>query len=785
MFTPDEIKVILEQVAAGTASNEDIEILNHFSKSGEKISLQIGKFIINIGEGKGIKIGDIIGSSDGSFTYDKLDKEAIQALIQIFEKNKQAQAIGTHILKAVPIWLGREELVTQLQQHFFITAEPLSSNVARPKILILTGQGGIGKSSLATKLIEGIGVDLSSASILPSCPYEKVICLKAEDGSSFDEVAEFLIEALEVMPLQPLKAQGQKISRIVQGLQQKRCLLFIDELEAWLYPPKYSNAGLTKIPALGNLLHSLAYSNHQSQAIITSREIPANLADSHYENSLPDPTLICVKTLGGVSIEAGIEVLRQRKLEDSENDLRWVTEKVDGHLFLLTQLASLSKGKPGYLRKHPELVTQRAEPIFKEQLARQNEATLALLKRMSILRVGIDIRGLTFLRLYKDVWMSGKSDSSWEFSEFTQTDIKTTQNILDTLADCCLVECHYEQKRAELFYDLHRVTKEFLQSEYKEELPELFKNVYSFYRSRIKIGYYPRNINDLRPAIEAYFFSYKIGDYSEAFNLLDNKLSKQLMQWVYWTFIKETCEQLLAFVEQNEKVTCLLLMGDVCIEFGELEKAEECFQNALPIAALQNDKNNFEICNLKLKLIDNIRQADVLDEMSFNSKSQYKKLYPNSDELTGFNFLEFLADYNRQSAILNANTQRQMLEYQLQHYEDFIAEHGESDLADATFLTQIGETLVKLGEAEIDADNLEIAREILQKALRIVNYCRMMKHFALTNYHLARVEKLCHNKDLSQIYYKNACDMLQNLGAARELNIIQQKWQRMMDDSNI
>ena len=784
MFTPDEIKVILEKLAAGTASNEDIEILNEFSKSDEKLSLQNAKYIINfLGEGKGIQIGDIISGSLGNgCIYDKLDKEALQALIQIYEKNKQAQAIGIHILKSVPIWVGREELVTQLKQQFFITAEPLFSNIVRPKILILTGQGGIGKSSLVTKLIEEIGVDLLSASILPNCPYQKVICLKSEDGSSFDEVAEFLMEALEVMPLQPLKAQGQKISRIVQGIQQKRCLLFIDELEAWLHPPKYSNAGLTKIPALGNLLHSLAYSNHQSQAIITSREIPANLADSHYENSLPDPTLICVKTLGGVSIEAGIEVLRQRKLEDSENDLRWVTEKVDGHLFLLTQLASLSKGKPGYLRKHPELVTQRAEPILKEQLARQNEATLALLKRMSILRVGIDIRGLTFLRLYKDVWMSVKSDSSWEFSEFTQTDIKTTQNILDTLTDCCLVECHYDQKRAELFYDLHRVTKEFLQSEYKEQLPELLKNVYSFYRSRTNIGYHPKNINDLRPAIEAYFFSYKIGDYSEAFDLLNSKLSKQLIQWGYWIFLKEICEQLLPFLEQNEKVSCLLFIGDVCIEFGELEKAEECFQNALPVALLQNDKNNFEICNLKLKLIENFRQVDVLDEMSFNSISQYKKLYPNSSELTGFNFLEFLADYNRQSAILNANTQRQIFESQLQHYEDFIAQHGESDLADATFLTQIGETLVKLGDAEISANNLEVAREVLQKALRIVNYCGMMKHLALTNYHLARVEKFCHNTDLSQSYYKNACDMLQNLGATRELKIIQQKWERMIDD---
>ena len=182
--------------------------------------------------------------------------------------------------------------------------------------------------------------------------------------------------------------------------------------------------------------------------------------------------------------------------------------------------------------------------------------------------------------------------------------------------------------------------------------------------------------------------------------------------------------------------------------------------------------------------LSNFRQGDILDEMSFNSKAEYKPLYPNPSELTGFDFPEFLADSNRQSAARSANTQRKVLESQRQIYRDFITEHGESELANTTFLPIIGETLVKLGEAEINAGNLEIARETLQEALEIVNNCHMMKHIALINYHLARLEQFLHNMNLAQIYYACACNILQSLGAVRELKRIQQEWQHIINDCN-
>ncbi|NQE37384.1 hypothetical protein E5S67_05155 [Microcoleus sp. IPMA8] len=244
------------------------------------------------------------------------------------------------------------------------------------------------------------------------------------------------------------------------------------------------------------------------------------------------------------------------------------------------------------------------------------------------------------------------------------------------------------------------------------------------------------------------------------------------------------CEKLLPFVEEGKKASCLILLGEIYLELGDLEEAERHFQKAISIAQAQGTETDVELCSLQLELINIIRQEDILAEISFNSKAEYKRLYPNPSELTGFNFLEFWADCKRQNAALTADTQRKILESQRQHYRKFVAEHGESDLADTTFIPQIGETLVKLGEAELNAGNLEVAGEILQEALEVVNNRGMMKHIALTNYHLARLELFLHKMDLAQTYYACACDILQSLGAVRELKRIQQDWERMMDDGN-
>jgi hypothetical protein len=235
-----------------------------------------------------------------------------------------------------------------------------------------------------------------------------VICFKAQEGTSFDEVTAVLLTALAVPAGEGLKPP-ERIQQVITGLQQRRCLVLIDNLEVVLHPAQAEQAGYTLVPEWGLLLNALANLPHQSQVILTSREQPQELGDLRFPGAEPDRALVQVETIGGVSPTAGVELLRQRGLRDSEADLRWVADRVQGNAFMLTLLANVAKGKPGYLRKHPELVTQRAEPILRTQLARQSEAGRELLKRMCVLRVPIDLPGLTFLRLYwQDEWVFGR-----------------------------------------------------------------------------------------------------------------------------------------------------------------------------------------------------------------------------------------------------------------------------------------------------------------------------------------------------------------------------------------
>jgi hypothetical protein len=75
--------------------------------------------------------------------------------------------------------------------------------------------------------------------------------------------------------------------------------------------------------------------------------VPADLADSRYPGLAPDSELVHIEVLQGVDFAAGVEILQQRKLTDKLADLQWISQRVEGHVFLLTQLAALGKEKRG------------------------------------------------------------------------------------------------------------------------------------------------------------------------------------------------------------------------------------------------------------------------------------------------------------------------------------------------------------------------------------------------------------------------------------------------------
>ena len=522
--------------------------------------------------------------------------------------HKAIRVAFSQLPDSIPVWKGRDELVENLTAKL---VQRLPDGTSPLKVLAIIGQGGMGKTSLAVKLAEALGVNWQKSvsqkgESLPGGDYECAMYFEAKEGTSFDDVAGFLLsEGLGIQAAEVLKTADEKIAKIMAGLQQTRCLVVLDNLESILHPAV--EAGNPDIlaaaqvhraisPDWGKLLNALVYQQHQSQTILTSREVPADLADTRYRGLAPDSELVHIEVLPGVDVAAGVEILQQRKLTDKLADLQWISQRVEGHVFLLTQLAAMGNGKPGYLRNHPELVTKNAEPMLREQLTRQSEAARDLLRRMCVLRVPIDVRGLTFLRLYTDdVEKNIRLELVAELgvpAELTDAEISETAAILQRLVGASLVQSRYDEEKCEDFYDLHRVIEEFLQGDYRDELPRLLESVYKFYCTGKNVNN-PQSLADLQAVLEAQHFAFRLGNYLEAYNLIP---SEYLRRWGYRNLSKELYEQILPYVQGQRRSYCFRALGAIHRDFGNWDLAEKSFKDALAIAAEEYNKSGMASC---------------------------------------------------------------------------------------------------------------------------------------------------------------------------------------------
>jgi len=67
-MSTDDLQAIIDRIANKQYTKEDITLLQRLVTDNPQIALQLGKYNVNIGEGKEIHIGDIIYESEGSQT---------------------------------------------------------------------------------------------------------------------------------------------------------------------------------------------------------------------------------------------------------------------------------------------------------------------------------------------------------------------------------------------------------------------------------------------------------------------------------------------------------------------------------------------------------------------------------------------------------------------------------------------------------------------------------------------------------------------------------------------
>jgi tetratricopeptide (TPR) repeat protein len=382
---------------------------------------------------------------------------------------------GAEQIRSVPLWVGRDELLTDLKADL----------LAGRKVLALCGQGGIGKTSLAVKLLEACGVLVAAGSLAAGCAFGRVIYVRVSEGMSFDGVMAELARSLDVSLTDGLRPE-QMIDFVIKGLQRSRCLVVLDNLEDVL------RDGRAIDRYWGLLLWALVEREHRSQVVITSREVPKDLADLNNARGIPNPVLVRIEKVKQLTIDEGVELLRTFLVRERDEDLRWIVVQVGGHAFVLTQLMALAIDEEldgelcRYLRRNPELLTDDVEPILIKQLSRQSEVAQVFLKRMAVMRRSADVRGLTFLRLYEDEWeQDGRLAiaNNGEPMEFADADKRETRKLVEGLVKSSLVDKRRIQYQPEAVYELHPLMSELLKLRFIHELPPFIQRVQNFYQS--------------------------------------------------------------------------------------------------------------------------------------------------------------------------------------------------------------------------------------------------------------------------------------------------------------
>jgi tetratricopeptide (TPR) repeat protein len=327
--------------------------------------------------------------------------------------------------------------------------------------------------------------------------------------------------------------------------------------------------------------------------VITSRKVPTDLEDP--KSNQIDTSIIRVERVGGISKSASVLLLEDLGAQDNQIDLDWIADRVDGNPFALRLWATYSRDNPGKLRKQLELVTDEAieiesvskpiQEIVKLQLKAQSSAAQNLLKRMCVLRIGMDAKALTILRLFLP------TKNPFSRKKAAQ---KQTEALLKALLNSALVEVTYNSSTCESEYKLPRLIAETLQKIFPKERRQLW-----LYAAKLYDSFDPpkelRSLADWEFGLEKLYFWWEFGNRKLVIRIVINSLLPSLEPWSYWDLQKEWCDRILPYTEDTDYRYCLQTLGCICRDTGKLDEGEKYLQQSFTHAEQADNRADMAI----------------------------------------------------------------------------------------------------------------------------------------------------------------------------------------------
>jgi transcriptional regulator with XRE-family HTH domain len=184
----------------------------------------------------------------------------------------------------------------------------------RAGLVVLAGMGGIGKTRLAARLAREI------APRFRACHWRSVRNLPSFRDWSTSAIG-FITQHQGVAP----ETDRARIEMLVELLRARRCLLVLDNLDVLIQPGRTDGAFYPEYQAYGDFLEAVASRSHESCVVLTTREVPAALA----QLGVP------VVELGGIEVEDARAILRDKSLDG--DDCAWsdLVERFDGNGLVL------------------------------------------------------------------------------------------------------------------------------------------------------------------------------------------------------------------------------------------------------------------------------------------------------------------------------------------------------------------------------------------------------------------------------------------------------------------
>jgi WD40 repeat protein len=155
---------------------------------------------------------------------------------------------------------------------------------SRCRLISIVGMGGMGKTTLAAKLVQKLAENSELASSIPN--FDQIIWQSLRNAPPLDKVLFHLIAILSHhQQTEPADNLDSQISQLMEYLRNSRCLIIFDNFESILAPHPNTNSLSNSTPGnyregyagYSEILRRIGTEHHASCLLLTSREKPSAL----------------------------------------------------------------------------------------------------------------------------------------------------------------------------------------------------------------------------------------------------------------------------------------------------------------------------------------------------------------------------------------------------------------------------------------------------------------------------------------------------------------------------